>query len=216
MKVLDGIRVLDMGNFITAPLAAMMLAELGADVIKIERPGQGDPFRSFKDGNYSPQFQAHNRNKRSLTLDYTQPQGRDVFDRLVAEADVLLINIRPGVEKKLGVDYHRLHELNPALVYCSITGFGSSGPYSSRAAYDNVGQSASGWLSLFHQGSDARVAGPAVSDAWQECTPASGFWEPSGAVAQRHGPEGRGQYAGSHDSDRNRTAWNLFRHRKLS
>lgn len=112
MKVLDGIRVLDMGNFITAPLAAMMLAELGADVIKIERPGQGDPFRSFKDGNYSPQFQAHNRNKRSLTLDYTQPQGRDVFDRLVAEADVLLINIRPGVEKKLGVDYHRLHELN--------------------------------------------------------------------------------------------------------
>lgn len=165
MKVLDGIRVLDLGSFITAPLAAMLLGELGADVVKVERPGQGDPFRSFKDSNYSPQFQGHNRNKRSLTLDYTQPQGREVFDRLVATADVLLINTRPGVEAKMGVDYARLSAINAALVYCSITGFGSSGPYSARPAYDNVGQAVSGWLSLFHQGSDARVAGPAISDA---------------------------------------------------
>ena len=74
MKVLQNIRVLDLGNFITAPLAGMLLAELGADVIKVERPGSGDPFRAFKGGLYSPQFQAHNRNKRSLALDYTRPE----------------------------------------------------------------------------------------------------------------------------------------------
>ncbi len=164
MKVLKDIQVLDLGNFITAPFAAMLLAELGANVIKVERPGQGDPFRSFKGGNYSPQFQAHNRNKRSLTLDYTKPQGLELFDQLVARADVLLINTRPGVEKKLNIDYERLREINPALVYCSITGFGASGPYATRPAYDNVGQAVSGWLSLFHAGSDPRVAGPAISD----------------------------------------------------
>ncbi|WP_144637525.1 CaiB/BaiF CoA transferase family protein [Bordetella genomosp. 13] len=165
MTVLNGMRVLDLGNFITAPLAGMLLGELGADVIKIERPGAGDPFRSFKGGLYSPQFQAHNRNKRSLTLDYARPEGLAVLDRLVAQADAIILNMRPGVEEKLGVGARRLQALNPRLVYCSITGFGSSGPYASRPAYDNVGQAASGWLSMFHAGADPKVAGPAVSDA---------------------------------------------------
>jgi len=166
MKVLEGIRVLDLGNFITAPYAAMLLGELGADVIKVERPGAGDPFRAFKGGLYSPHFQGHNRNKRSITLDYAKPAGQEVFDTLVAEADVLLINVRPGVEDKIGVGAERLQGINPRLVYCAITGFGSSGPYAERPAYDNVGQTASGWLSMFHQGEDARVPGPAVSDAF--------------------------------------------------
>ena len=166
MKVLEGIRVLDLGNFITAPYAAMLLGELGADVIKVERPGAGDPFRAFKGGLYSPHFQGHNRNKRSITLDYAKPAGQDVFDTLVAEADVLLINVRPGVEDKIGVGAERLQGINPRLVYCAITGFGSSGPYAERPAYDNVGQTASGWLSMFHQGGDARISGPAVSDAF--------------------------------------------------
>ncbi len=166
MKVLEGIRVLDLGNFITAPYAAMLLGELGADVIKVERPGAGDPFRAFKGGLYSPHFQGHNRNKRSITLDYAKPAGQEVFDTLVAEADVLLINVRPGVEDKIGVGAERLQGINPRLVYCSITGFGSSGPYAERPAYDNVGQTASGWLSMFHQGEDARISGPAVSDAF--------------------------------------------------
>jgi crotonobetainyl-CoA:carnitine CoA-transferase CaiB-like acyl-CoA transferase len=166
MKVLEGIRVLDLGNFITAPYAAMLLGELGADVIKVERPGAGDPFRAFKGGLYSPHFQGHNRNKRSITLDYAKPAGQDVFDTLVAEADVLLINVRPGVEDKIGVGAERLQGINPRLVYCAITGFGSSGPYAERPAYDNVGQTASGWLSMFHQGEDARISGPAVSDAF--------------------------------------------------
>lgn len=164
-QVLSGFRVLDLGSFITAPYAAMLLAELGADVIKIEKPGTGDPFRAFGSGLYSSHFQAHNRNKRSVALDFTKPSGRAALDALVATADVMLINVRPGVEERLGVGAQRLQELNPRLVYCAITGYGPDGPYAERPAYDNVGQALSGWLSMFHQGKDARVAGPAVSDA---------------------------------------------------
>jgi crotonobetainyl-CoA:carnitine CoA-transferase CaiB-like acyl-CoA transferase len=165
MNVLKGVRVLDLGSYITAPYAAMLLAELGADVVKVEKPGTGDPFRAFNGGLYSTHFQAHNRNKRSVALDYTKDAGRAALDALIADADVLLINVRPGVEDKLGIGPARLQALNPRLVYCSITGYGADGPYSERPAYDNVGQALSGWLSMFHAGSDARVPGPAVSDA---------------------------------------------------
>ena len=164
-QVLSGVRVLDLGSFITAPYAAMLLAELGADVIKVEKPGTGDPFRAFGEGLYSSHFQAHNRNKRSVALDFTKPSGLAALDALVATADVMLINVRPGVEEKLGVGAARLQALNPRLVYCSITGYGADGPYAERPAYDTVGQALSGWLSMFHEGRDARVAGPAVSDA---------------------------------------------------
>jgi crotonobetainyl-CoA:carnitine CoA-transferase CaiB-like acyl-CoA transferase len=164
-QVLKGFRVLDLGSFITAPYAAMLLGELGADVIKIEKPGAGDPFRAFGSGLYSSHFQAHNRNKRSVALDFTKPGGRAALDALVATADVLLINVRPGVEDRIGAGAARLQALNPRLVYCAITGYGADGPYAERPAYDNVGQALSGWLSMFHEGSDARVAGPAVSDA---------------------------------------------------
>jgi|SRR5579871_161094 len=166
MKVLDGIRVLDLGGFITAPLATMLLADLGADVIKVERPGSGDPFRSFRAGCYSPQFQAHNRNKRSITLDYTEADGREVLVALVKAADVVVFNNRPGVAERLGLGYDRLREVNPRLVYCSITGFGEDGPYAQRPAFDNVGQALSGWMSRHRiEGDDPRVVGPAVSDA---------------------------------------------------
>lgn len=164
-QVLAGMRVLDLGSFITAPYAAMLLAELGADVIKVEKPGVGDPFRAFGSGLYSSHFQAHNRNKRSVALDFTTTEGRAALDALVGSADVLLINVRPGVEQRLGVDASRLQALNPRLVHCAITGYGADGPYAERPAYDNVGQALSGWLSMFHSGTDARVAGPAVSDA---------------------------------------------------
>lgn len=164
-QVLSGVRVLDFGSFITAPYAAMLLGEMGADVVKVERPGGGDPFRAFNGGLYSSHFQAHNRNKRSLALDHAAPGARATLDALLARADVLLLNVRPGVEERMGLGWERVHALNPRLVYCSITGFGASGPYAERAAYDNVGQALSGWLSMFHQGPDARVAGPAVTDA---------------------------------------------------
>ena len=165
MKVLRGVKVLDLGSFITAPYAAMLLADMGADVVKVEKPGVGDPFRSFKGGLYSGPFQGHNRNKRSITLDLTMARGREVLDLLVTGADVLVVNNRPGVEEKLGIGAERLQKLNPRLVYCSITGFGATGPYAQRPAYDTVGQTLSGWLSMFHRGGDSRIAGPAVSDA---------------------------------------------------
>ena len=164
MNVLHGARVVDLGNFITGPYAAMLLAELGADVIKVERPGSGDPFRSFKGGLYSPQFQSHNRHKRSMALDYIKPDGLAVLHELLGRADVVILNNRPGVSEKMGLGWEQLHVLNPRLIYCSITGFGPDGPYAARPAYDNVGQTLSGWLSLFHDGADPRVVGPAVSD----------------------------------------------------
>ncbi|MDB5964405.1 MAG: CoA transferase, partial [Polaromonas sp.] len=189
VQVLSGFRVLDLGSFITAPYAAMLLAELGADVIKVEKPGAGDPFRAFGSGLYSSHFQAHNRNKRSVALDFTQPAGRAALDALVATADVLLINVRPGVEDKLGVGAARLQALNPRLVYCAITGYGPDGPYAERPAYDNVGQALSGWLSMFHEGADARVAGPAVSDALTGLFAAMGIL---GALLERE-KTGRGR-----------------------
>jgi crotonobetainyl-CoA:carnitine CoA-transferase CaiB-like acyl-CoA transferase len=164
MKVLAGTRVLDLGRFITAPYAAMLLAEMGADVVKVESPRGGDPFRAFKGGLYAPHFQAFNRNKRSLALDWARPEGRQVLDRLIRAADVLVMNVRPGAEEKRDLGHAHTREINPRLVYCAVTGFGATGPYAMRAAYDTVGQAASGWLSMFHQGSDARIPGPAVSD----------------------------------------------------
>ncbi len=164
MKILADYKVLDLGSFITAPHASMLMGELGADVVKVERPVTGDPFRWHNEGLSSPIFQAHNRNKRSIAVDFTEPDGLEVLDRLVAWADVVVINVRPGVDVKLKVDEERLRAINPGLVYCSITGFGSTGPYAKRPAYDTVGMAMSGLISRIHQGQDPRVAGPSMSD----------------------------------------------------
>src|ERR1700677_4006512 len=137
--VLDGIRVVEQGTFITGPCAGMMLADLGADVIKIESP-EGDPYRSYQSGLYSPHFQAYNRNKRSLALDLKNAQDHLLFERMVREADVFIQNFRPGTAERLGAGVKRLQEINPRLVYCSISGFGSSGPYTDRPSYDSVAQ----------------------------------------------------------------------------
>jgi crotonobetainyl-CoA:carnitine CoA-transferase CaiB-like acyl-CoA transferase len=165
VKVLGNIRVLELGSFITAPYAAMLLAEMGADTIKVERPGAADPFRSHTETSNSPFFLAYNRNKRAISLDYSTPRGLEVLYRLVKNADVLIINARPGVTEKLGIDAAKLQALNPRLIYCSITGFGNSGPYAKRPAFDGVGQTLSGIMSRFHQTDDPRVAGPAMSDS---------------------------------------------------
>ncbi len=101
LDVLKGVRIVEQGTFITGPCAGMMLADLGADVIKIESP-DGDPYRAYQGGNYSPHFQAYNRNKRSLALDLKQPDDRNVFDTLVREADVFIQNFRPGTADRLG------------------------------------------------------------------------------------------------------------------
>jgi formyl-CoA transferase len=161
--MLDGVHVLELGTTITAPLAAMLLADLGADVIKIERP-EGDPFRRFGGGTYGPHFAAYNRNKRSVVLDLTSESGRDAFFSLLAGADVLIDNYRPGVLERLGLAPDVLRARNPRMIHCSITGFGASGPYRDRPAFDAVAQAVSGISSLFLDRQEPRVTGPTISD----------------------------------------------------
>lgn len=176
-KVLAGVRVIEMGTFITGPAAAMFLADLGADVVKVERPGTGDPFRAFKGGLYSPHFQTYNRNKRSIALDTAKPDDKAVFDALIASADVFIQNFRPGVAERLGAGEQELRALNPRLVYCAISGFGDSGPAKDRPVFDTVAQAASGYLRLLVPPGDPRVIGPAIADA------VTGFYASFGVLA---------------------------------
>src|SRR6202022_3317757 len=117
---------------ITAPLAGMMLADLGADVIKVEHPQGGDPFRSFRGGLYSPHFVAYNRGKRSMRLDLRNASGREGLTKLLGRRDILLENYRAGVMERLGLGDKALQNANAKLIHCSITGFGADGPYSGR------------------------------------------------------------------------------------
>ncbi|HEX4268249.1 MAG TPA: CoA transferase [Steroidobacteraceae bacterium] len=162
--VLDGIRVVEQGTFITGPCAGMMLADLGADVIKVESP-EGDPYRSYQGGGYSPHFQAYNRNKRGIALDLKRTADRELFERLVSEADVFIQNFRPGTAERLGSGPERLRQLNPRLVYCAISGFGRDGPYAERPSYDSVAQALSGFLSVVVDPRDPQFLGPALADA---------------------------------------------------
>jgi crotonobetainyl-CoA:carnitine CoA-transferase CaiB-like acyl-CoA transferase len=164
-KVLSGIKVLEQGTFITGPAAGMFLADLGAEVIKIEQPGAGDPFRAFRGGLYSPHFQTYNRNKRSITLNPKLPEDAAVFDELVKDADVYIQNFRPGAADRLGAGEARLRGLNPRLVYCAISGFGQTGPAAGRPAYDTVAPAASAFLKLLVNPANPRVVGPALADA---------------------------------------------------
>ena len=163
-RVLEGVRVLELGTFITGPCAAMMLADLGAEVIKIEQPGTGDPFRGYQGSLYSPHFQAYNARKRSLALNLKASGAAQVFERLAATADVLVENYRPGVLDKLGFGWPALQAINPRLIYCSVTGFGTSGPYVDRPCYDTVAQGLSGYLSQTLDSEQPRIVGPAVAD----------------------------------------------------
>lgn len=176
-KPLQNVTVLEMGTFITGPAAGMLLADLGADVIKIEQPETGDPFRAFKGELYSPHFQTYNRNKRSITLNTKNPADLAAFDRLVETADVFIQNFRPGVAERLGVDAPRLRAINPRLVYCSISGFGADGPDRDRPAFDTVAQAASGFLRLLVNPANPRVVGPAIADA------ITGFYAAYGTMA---------------------------------
>ncbi|PTY38417.1 carnitine dehydratase [Saccharospirillum sp. MSK14-1] len=164
-KVLDGITVIEQGTFITGPAASMLLADLGANVIKVERPGSGDPFRAFKGGLYSPHYQTYNRNKRSIALDTKDDSDRAIFDDLIRNADVYIQNFRPGAADRLGAGEERLRELNPQLVYCAISGFGQDGPAAQRPSYDTVAQAASGFLNLLINPENPRVVGPAMADS---------------------------------------------------
>jgi crotonobetainyl-CoA:carnitine CoA-transferase CaiB-like acyl-CoA transferase len=163
-SVLSGIRVVEQGTFITGPCAGMMLADLGADVVKVESP-TGDPYRAYQGGQFSPHFQAYNRNKRSIALDLNAAADRTTFDDLIASADVYIQNFRPGTAERLGAGRDRLQQLNSKLVYCSISGFGASGPYADRPSYDSVAQALSGFLSVVVDPDRPRFLGPALADA---------------------------------------------------
>ena len=165
VKILKDVRVVELGTYITGPAAGMHLADLGADVIKVERPGTGDPFRAFKGGLYSPHYQTYNRNKRSIALDTKTPEDLAVLRDLVASADVFIQNFRPGVAEKLGAGEADLRKVRPDLIYCAISGFGTSGPARDRPAYDTVAQAASGYLRLLTPPINPRVIGPAIADA---------------------------------------------------
>jgi len=163
-SVLSGIRVVEQGTFITGPCAGMMLADLGADVVKVESP-TGDPYRAYQGGQFSPHFQAYNRNKRSIALDLNGAADRTIFNDLLASADVYIQNFRPGTAERLGAGRERLQQLNPKLIYCSISGFGASGPYADRPSYDSVAQALSGFLSVVVDPDRPRFLGPALADA---------------------------------------------------
>ncbi|PYM76812.1 MAG: formyl-CoA transferase [Candidatus Rokuibacteriota bacterium] len=164
---LAGIRVLDLTRVLAGPFCAMMLGDMGAEVIKVEEPGKGDDTRSwppFVEGE-STYFMSVNRNKQSVTLNLKAPEGRKIFQALARKSDVLLENFRPGTMDKLGFGYKALARLNPRLVYCSVSGFGESGPEAHRAGYDLVIQAESGVMDLtgFSDGPPVKV-GNSVGD----------------------------------------------------
>ena len=150
MGPLDGVKVVDLSVMISGPLTGMMLADQGADVVKVESPGLGDMMRFLgsQKGGITGIFANNNRGKRSLVVDLKQPAGLEVLQKLVADADVLIQNFRPGAMERLGLGYDDLSAINPDLIYVSISGYGPDGPNSHRRVYDNVIQAASGLASV--------------------------------------------------------------------
>ena len=163
-RPLEGLTVLELGTMITAPLAGMLLAHAGANVIKVEHPKGGDPFRSFRGGLYSPNFMAYNLCKRGVKLNLQTEPGRAAFRKLLARADILVENYRPGVLSRLGFGAQDLRKAYPRLIHCSITGFGATGPYSGRPAFDTIGLALSGIAASQLNPEDPQVVGPTVSD----------------------------------------------------
>src|SRR3712207_531883 len=156
-KPLDGVRVLELARILAGPWVGQLLADLGADVVKVERPGAGDdtrgwgpPFVEADDGGdlSAAYFHSCNRGKRSIAADFETPEGQELVRKLSEHADVVIENFKVGGLKKYGLDYESLKKLNPRLVYCSITGFGQDGPYASRAGYDFMIQGMGGIMDL--------------------------------------------------------------------
>jgi crotonobetainyl-CoA:carnitine CoA-transferase CaiB-like acyl-CoA transferase len=161
---LAGIRVVEAASYVTGPFASQLLADMGAEVVKIEEPKRGDPFRGWGERNYAATFCSLNRNKKSITLDLRVDAGRDIALRLASEADVLIQNFRPGVMEKRGLGYDDIKKLNSKIVYCSISGFGTTGPYRDMPGYDTVGQARSGLLSLLTDPGKPQGMGISFSD----------------------------------------------------
>jgi CoA:oxalate CoA-transferase len=165
---LDDIKVLDLTHALAGPFCSTMLADFGAQLVKIEPPGTGDLARGWGvpiAGGESSYFVSLHRNKRGMVLDLKNPQGREVFFRLVEQSDVVIENYRVGALKRLGIDYAQAKKRNKGIIYCSISGFGQDGPYCERAALDLILQSESGMVSVTgDEGSSGTRAGVSIAD----------------------------------------------------
>ena len=194
MKALEGIRVLDLTRALAGPFCTLMLGDYGADVIKIEIPGAGDDTRHWGPpfiGEESAYFLSINRNKRSLTLNFKDPEAIKIFLQLAKDADVVVENFTPGVMSRFGLEYETVKEVNPKIVYCSISGFGQTGPYQNRPAYDQIMQGLSGVMSLTGEpGGDPQKVGIAITDI------GAGMWSAFAIMAAvfHRDQRGEGQY----------------------
>lgn len=167
---LSHLKVLDLSRVLAGPWCTQMLADLGADVVKVERPHVGDDTRhwgppfvqdeSGHDTDAATYFTACNRNKRSVTIDIAHPEGQEIIRKMAAQADVLVENFKVGGLQQYGLDYESLKAINPRLIYCSVTGFGQTGPYAERAGYDLMIQAMSGMMSITGRGDDVPGGGP--------------------------------------------------------
>jgi CoA:oxalate CoA-transferase len=192
---LSGIRVVDLTRIVAGPFCTQLLADLGAEVIKVEPPGRGDPVRgqgAIKDG-LSWYYAQFNRNKKSITLDLYADQGKEVLADLIRRADVLVENFRPGVLASMGFDQARLEALNPALIVGSVNGYGSSGPYVDRPAFDFIAQAMSGFMSVTGAPDEPVRAGPPIADLVAGLYAALGITAALVARGGRESASGRGQ-----------------------
>jgi len=195
MKAFQGVRVLDLTRALAGPFCTLMLGDYGADVIKIEMPEVGDDTRRWRPpviGDESAYFLSINRNKRSLTLNFKEPQAREIFLKLAKVSDVVVENFTPGVMARFGLGYETVKEVNPSIIYCSISGFGQDGPYQNRPAYDQIMQGIGGIMSLTGE-PDGRPLkmGVALTDI------GAGMWAAFAivtALCHQQRQEGAGQY----------------------
>ena len=196
MKALEGIRVLDLTRALAGPFCTLMLGDYGADVIKIEIPGSGDDTRTWGPpfiGDESAYFLSINRNKRSLTLNFKDDKAKEIFLKLAEDADVVVENFTPGVMDRFGLGYDTVKAVNPGIVFCSISGFGQTGPYRSRPAYDQIMQGISGLMSITGEpDGEPQKVGIAVADI------GAGMWAAFAVMAaihnRSHKGKGQGQY----------------------
>ena len=176
---LSGIKILDLTRVLAGPLSAQMLADLGADVIKIERPGTGDDARAFgppylvdpegKENNNNSFYLCANRNKKSVTVNIAKPEGQEIIRELAKAVDVIMENYKVGDLKRYGLDYESIKAINPGIIYCSVTGFGQTGPYAPRAGYDAILQAMGGLMSVTghidgEPGEGPMKVGPSIVD----------------------------------------------------
>ena len=202
---LEGIRILDMSRILAGPWATQTMGDMGASIIKVERPYMGDdsriygpPFLKGKEGDLkqTPMYLCANRNKKSIAVDYTKPEGRDILLELVKQSDVLIENYKVGTLARYGLGYEDVHKVNPRLVYCSLSGYGQSGPYAERGATDPIIQAMGGMMSMTGHpegdpGGTPMKAGPSVVDI---CAGLYAVIAIQGALYHRDLHGGSGQY----------------------